>query len=155
TFNNCESNLVPIEVTIYPEKNENVNENICISALPYTWNGQTWNNNTNPGTYTHSVSYSTIHGCDSNVTLNLEIIADIEQTENENICFSSLPFIWNNTTWDQNTAPGLYTETVTYTSASGCDSTVLLNLTINPVFNDSSSIAICSSNLPYSWNGFT
>ncbi|MEI2747373.1 MAG: hypothetical protein V9E88_01265 [Ferruginibacter sp.] len=38
------------------------------------------------------------------------------------------------------------------TSSAGCDSVATLNLLINPVVTSTTDIAVCSSQLPFSWN---
>jgi hypothetical protein len=43
--------------------------------------------------------------------------------------------------------------TVHLTNVAGCDSAVTLNLTVNTVTTSDTSISICSSALPYIWNG--
>jgi len=68
-----------------------------------------------------------VNGCDSIVTTNLTVSPSITGSESVTVCDS---YIWP--------ADGnMYTSTGTYTatlaSASGCDSTITLNLTINTV----------------------
>jgi gliding motility-associated-like protein len=67
---------------------------------------------------------------------------------NVSICSNQLPFTWNGQNYN---APGTYT--ATFTSTSGCDSIVTLNLSVNPVNTNTVDTTICSSQLPFSWNG--
>jgi hypothetical protein len=119
------------------------NETICSSALPYTWNGQTY---TAAGTYT--VTLQSAAGCDSIATLNLVVNDVVTSTTNETICINALPYTWNGQTY---TAAGTYT--VTLQSAAGCDSVATLNLIVNDVVTSETTETICSSALPYTWNG--
>jgi len=67
---------------------------------------------------------------------------------NVSICSNQLPFSWNGQNYN---APGTYT--ATFTSTSGCDSIVTLNLAVNPIITNTVNTTICSSQLPYNWNG--
>src|SRR5262245_6111080 len=43
--------------------------------------------------------------------------------------------------------------TVITTNAAGCDSVATLILTINELTTSTTNVAVCSNQLPYSWNG--
>ncbi len=87
-------------------------------------------------------------GCDSIATLNLTVNATVTSTTNATTCTNQLPFNWNGNNY--NTA-GTYN--VTLIGSSGCDSIATLNLTINPVLTSTTNVTICTTQLPYSWNG--
>jgi hypothetical protein len=93
--------------------------NTCDS---YTWiNGVTYTSSTNTPTFTLTNSV----GCDSIVTLNLTINNTTNSTATVSACDS---YTWiNGITYTSSTS----TPTFTLTNASGCDSIVTLNLTIN------------------------
>src|SRR5258706_11865993 len=40
-----------------------------------------------------------------------------------------------------------------FRSAAGCDSAATLNLSVNAVTTSTTDVTVCSSALPYSWNG--
>lgn len=64
------------------------------------------------------------------------------------VCSAQLPIIWNG----QNlTANGTYFHSAT--NALGCDSTRILNLTVNPDTMSITNLTLCSNQLPYVWNG--
>jgi hypothetical protein len=44
---------------------------------------------------------------------------------------------------------------VTLTSAAGCDSIATLTVTVNPVVTSSTDTTVCTSALPFTWNGQT
>ncbi|HEX6332909.1 MAG TPA: gliding motility-associated C-terminal domain-containing protein, partial [Flavisolibacter sp.] len=116
---------------------------ICSSQLPYTWNGQAI---TTAGTYSDTLA--TQSGCDSIATLQLNVSAVLTSTETVTICSNQLPFSWNG----QNIqAAGTFIDTLA--SQSGCDSIVTLQLNVNAVLASTETATICSSQLPYSWNG--
>lgn len=77
----------------------------------------------------------------------------ITSTEDIIICANQLPYTWNG----QTIAAG-GNAVATYTTPSlvtGCDSTVTLNLTVNPLITATEDIIICANQLPYTWNGQT
>jgi gliding motility-associated-like protein len=117
-------------------------DQICIQVMPtYTssfnrtiCNGETymWGNNSSALLpYTTSGSYpatfTSVYGCDSTVTLNLTVNPIFNSTINASICNGQqYAFAGNNYT-----TTGNYP--VVFQSVGGCDSTVTLNLTVNPI----------------------
>ncbi len=122
------------------------NTSICSSALPYSWNGLTF---TAAGSQTAHITKT--GGCDSAATLNLTVKSTSSSTTNLSICSSQLPYSWNGLTF---TATGSQTKTG-LTNSVGCDSTATLNLTVKSITSSTTNLSICSSALPYSWNGLT
>ncbi|MEI9808788.1 MAG: hypothetical protein WDO16_13515 [Bacteroidota bacterium] len=45
-----------------------------------------------------------------------------------------------------------HTTVTGFTNAAGCDSTATLVLTVNVTTSSTTSVSICSSELPYNWN---
>ncbi|MES1218044.1 MAG: T9SS type B sorting domain-containing protein, partial [Bacteroidota bacterium] len=125
--------------------NTTTNITICPNQLPYTWNGQTY---TTAGTY--SVTLSPVPGCTYVATLVLTVNTMLTSTTNTTICTNQLPYTWNGQTL---TAAGTYNASLT--TASGCDSVATLVLTVNATKTSTTTIAICNSQLPYTWNGQT
>jgi hypothetical protein len=80
------------------------------------------------------------------------MILTVNQThvtsDNRVICQSELPYTWNGITFN---AAGV--QTATLSDANGCDSTVIMTLTVNPTYNIPLTQAVCESELPYTWNG--
>lgn len=130
---------------------------LCENDLPSIWNGQTIPANLSPGTYTNYLSFTTtdMNGCDSQTYLDLTINETEKTIIQETICESDLPYQWNGLSFGTNTIPGFYQDSVVLTNINGCDSTVFLELTINPNYQDYESLVICESQLPYAWNSET
>ena len=118
---------------------------ICESELPYTWNSIIFN-----AAGDTTVTLQTVNGCDSVVTMTLIVNPTYTMTDAKTICESELPYIWNSITFD---AAG--DTTVTLQTINGCDSVVTMTLSVNPIYNDTTAVAICASELPYTWNGVT
>ena len=140
----CDS-IATLNVTVNPVVTSSTDTTVCTSALPFTWNGQTVNA---AGPYT--VTLTSAAGCDSIATLNVTVNSVVTSSTDTTVCTSALPFTWNGQTVN---AAGPYT--VTLTSAAGCDSIATLNVTVNPVVTSSTDTTVCTSALPFTWNGQT
>ncbi|MCW3092791.1 MAG: hypothetical protein JWP81_3860, partial [Ferruginibacter sp.] len=121
------------------------NVSVCPSQLPYLWNGNSYNT---VGSYIVTLVNSA--GCDSIATLNLKVKAATVSTTTVNICPLQLPYSWNGNTYG---AAGSYK--MSFVNANGCDSVAILNLSVTPIVTSTTNISICSSQMPYSWNGKT
>ncbi|WP_216823414.1 hypothetical protein, partial [Niastella vici] len=82
------------------------------------WNGNTYNA---AGTYKDTLTSAA--GCDSIITLTLNVNPTKTGAQTVTICNNQLPYIWNGNTYN---AAGTYKDTLT--SAAGCDSIVTLTL---------------------------
>ena len=99
----------------------------------------TSSNNTATDTLTNAA------GCDSVVTLNLTIKQDSYSVDNQSLCGGSFTWIDGNTYTSSNN-----TATYTLTNAAGCDSIVILNLTVSSSTSSLLTISSCGS---YLFNG--
>ena len=138
----CDS-IATLNLTVKNTSSSITNENICSSAMPYIWNGIS---RTVAGTYTYTTTNAT--GCDSVATLNLTVINTSSSLTNESVCSSAMPYMWNGIA--RSTA-GTYTFTTT--NAAGCDSIATLNLTVKSLSSSITNETVCSSAMPYVWNG--
>jgi PKD repeat protein len=139
----CDS-AATLVLTVKATSTSTTNISICPSALPYTWNGLTF---TTAGTQTaHLTNYV---GCDSAATLVLTVKAISASTINTSICAGG-SYTFNGTVY---TTAGTYTKTLV--NAVGCDSAATLVLTVKPISTSTTTISICPSALPYTWNGLT
>ncbi|MFN5704612.1 MAG: LamG domain-containing protein [bacterium] len=134
--NGCDS-IVKLNLTITNILRSNVNINACDTFL-WSQNGNIY---TNSGTYSDTVISSL--GCDSIVTLNLTINTIPPTIQNVSACDS---YTWseNNQTYTQSTQAFINLK-----NSRGCDSLLILNLTINK--KDSSSLNVNQCN-PYTWS---
>ena len=142
--NGCDS-LAKLNLSILPTSTSLTAVTICPTALPYTWNGLTFNA---AGLQTAHLTNSV--GCDSAASLALVVLSTSTSTTNISICPSALPYSWNGLTFN---AAG--SQTAHFTNAIGCDSAATLNLTVKATSTSSSTISVCPPQLPYSWNGLT
>lgn len=131
----CDS-VVTLDLTI---NNSTVGTDVIAACNSYTWidgNTYTASNNTATFTLTNTV------GCDSLVTLDLTINSSNSGIDVVTACDSYTWVDGNTYTASNNTA------TFTLTNASGCDSLVTLNLTLNNSTSGTDVITACDS---YTW----
>ncbi|WP_301929042.1 gliding motility-associated C-terminal domain-containing protein [Ferruginibacter sp.] len=142
TLAGCDS--VPVlGLTVLPYTTSTTNTTICSNQLPYHWNGKTY---TAAGTY--SILLTGLSVCDSLATLNLAVTAPDKRNIDIGVCPSQLPYSWNGHVF---TSAGIFTTTLT--NSTGCDSIVTANLSVRTVATSTSTISICTGQLPFSWNG--
>ena len=111
----CDS-LIALDLTINNSFAGIDTQTACDS---YTWiDGNTYTENNS----TAAVEYTTIHGCDSTITLDLVINHSTSSSLTETALDS---YTLNGVTYDSS---GVYSQTTN--NIAGCDSTITLNLTI-------------------------
>jgi hypothetical protein len=132
----CIGNSQTFSITVYPSTTLNyVTASNCDF---YNWNGVTY---TESGTYQYQ-GYTT-NGCDSIVNLNLTIFKSYSGLQDTTVCEA---YLWpvNNQTYTQSGTYNFQTFTT-----NGCDSTIILNLTIE---NNSNSIQDTSACGAFTWS---
>ncbi len=145
TFTNiagCDS----IATLILSEKlptSSTTNVSICTADFPYVWS---LNSYTTAGTYTKT--FTNVAGCDSIATLVLSEKLPTSSTTNISICTADFPYVWNSISY---ATAGTYTKT--FTNIAGCDSIATLVLSEKLPTSSTTMKTICSSELPYLWNG--
>ena len=126
----CDS-IVTLNLTIAPNPVVNLSETIC-GGDSYSVGPQTF---TASGNYT--VLLSSAAGCDSTVNLDLTVQTAIMEQVNAEICDGDSYMVGS----QSYTIGGSYTQVLS--SAAGCDSTVNLNLTVNPTYSENIVATIC------------
>ena len=140
TANGCDS-IVTLTLNVNPIYNTELSATIC--------EGQVYNENgfnvSEAGVYTQSLQ--TINGCDSIVTLTLNVNPTFNTEFVATICEGT---VYNENGFNVSEA-GTYTQT--HTAANGCDSLVILRLSTNPILNTEITAIICEDSI-YTENGF-
>ncbi len=137
--NGCDS-ILTLQLSILPTSDDTLTESICFGDT-YTWQGQTLSQS---GYYTATLTNGS--GCDSVVTLDLEVLPMSKDTVSFSFCDGSV-VNWQGQTYSQ---AGYYTDTLL--TSSGCDSLSTLQLILLPSSDDTLSQAICPGG-SYSWQG--
>jgi hypothetical protein len=123
------------------EFNTPISATICQGQV-YTENGF---NVSEAGVYTQTLT--SVNGCDSIVTLSLNVNPTFNTELSANICQGQ---VYNENGFNVSEA-GVYTQTLT--SANACDSIVTLTLNVNPTFNTEFTATICEGDT-YTENNF-
>ncbi len=132
-----------MNVVVKTTSTSTTNSSVCSTALPYYWNGLAFG----------SAGAGTVHltntaGCDSAATLVLTVKSSSTSTTNVSVCSTAMPYSWNGNSY--NTA-GSYT--IHLINAVGCDSAATLILTVKATSTSTTNVSVCSTAIPYSWNG--
>ena len=135
----CDS-IVTLSLTVNQLSSSTINVGVC-SGSTYTFNGQQLSTS---GTYTETLTGS--NGCDSTVTLNLQVNSFVTTTAAANICYGAT---YNFNGRVLNTT-GTYIDTLT--AQGGCDSIITLNLIVNPIITHALQVNICAGS-SYNFNG--
>ena len=142
---NCDS-VVSIHIVVKPTVYNEYFRTICPEQVPYNEFGNRDEYVTTSGTYSHYITGgSHRYGCDSieilHLTISDSIVTHIEQI----ICNNELPYnhISAHATpeLENLTKSGIYRQTLD--AASGCDSTVVLHLTVNDTTTTDTTYHLC------------
>jgi gliding motility-associated-like protein len=128
----CDS-IINLILTVNSILRDTTISTICTNQLPYNWNGNTINA---AGTYSDTLV--TTAGCDSIITLILNVNPNLNTTETITVCPAQLPYTWNGSQYN---VAGTYKDTLT--SSAGCDSIITLNLIVNQTTSLTQNISTC------------
>ena len=126
----CDS-IIHLDLTVLTDIEVTIDEQIC-DGNTYSFGG-----NSLAATGTYQEVFISSGGCDSIVTLNLQVLTVLTTTLDEEICEGgSYDF-----DGDQTFTAGTYTKS--YTSQAGCDSVVTLNLSVVTSKESTTLASIC------------
>jgi hypothetical protein len=135
----CDS-VITLTLEVRPTSTSSISASICQGAS-YNFNGAILNT---AGIYNDTLVNSV--GCDSVVTLTLEVRPTSTSSISASIC-SGTTYNFNGTLLN---AQGIYNDTLL--NAVGCDSVITLTLEVRPTSTSSISASICSGTT-YNFNG--
>ena len=123
-----------------------VDSTVCESSLPLTWNGTVF---TEAGIQS-AVTTASVGG-DSTIVMTLHVLPTLYSTYRHTIVENQLPYTFNGYVYTD----AVDNDTVTLTSAMGCDSIIVFSLVVH--YNAYTMLAdtVCESALPFVWNGHT
>ena len=128
----CDS-IVTLELTILEASHDTLSVTACNF---YTWNGQTL---TQSGFYSNALTNTA--GCDSVITLQLTIPPIYSDTITVAICEGS-SYSFQGSSYSSS---GTYS--AAYSTVEGCDSTITLLLTVNPIPHDTVAATVCQGDV--------
>ena len=138
--NGCDS-IATLHLTV---KSNSYSVETVTAIDTFVWHGNVYDVSTNTPTWTGS-NYL---GCDSIVTLNLTIIPMCLPIERVYDIIACNSYTWHGIRFT-NSAYGIEWTTQNY---RGCDSTEILNLTINRSSTSTTNMTVCAIQLPILWN---
>lgn len=124
--NGCDS-IVTLHLTLYPTYTRTEILNLCRTQLPFTYEPENVTFDVDATSGEFFFPYATVDGCDSSLTLIVNIGEPSETTLDISNCG---PYTWNDNVYNES---GTYTQN--FTSSCNCDSIVTLHLTIHPIPN--------------------
>ncbi len=134
---------VPVTVVVLQGLYQEEFVEVCPTDIPYLWNDQLFYAS---GTYEQYIP--AVDGCDSTYILHLTINQGYNLGDYAEICENELPYEWNGVVFQ-----GTDVQTVTLSTSNGCDSVVTMRLVVLHSADVQEERTICSSELPYAWNG--
>ena len=137
----CDS-VVTTNVSLLPNPTSTVNDNICSGDNYIFPDGTVMTGITTPTTQVSTLVGLASNGCDSIVTTNLTIDPVYNITENYTICSGDNYTFPDGTVMTGITAPTTHVSNLTTTS--GCDSIITTNIAIDPVYNITQNVNVCS-----------
>ena len=144
TMSGCDS-VITLQLYTYPSYHLRDTLSICNNELPFTYGDSIFHA---AGTY--SVLFKTMNGCDSLITLHLQVNPIFIKTDTLIICNNELPFVYGDSVFH---SAGTYN--IHYNTVNGCDSLMVLHLLVNPSFNQKETLYVCENDLPFSYGNYT
>lgn len=143
TADGCDS-LVTLHVTVLPDYRDTIYDVAVLEdGEVYSKNG--FKGLTEDGKY--DLPLKSVDGCDSTLTLYLNVIKDVSAVDSITLCFGEKYEFGSQTI----SKSGNYTET--FKTTDGADSTVLLNVTVLPDYRQTIDTTICAGEV-YNEYGF-
>ena len=125
----CDSTVI-LHLTVNQPVTTTSTATICDSELPYVWNGLTFNE-----AGTQSLTLQAANGCDSIIDMTITVNPSVTIEAYLTISDNDLPYTYGDTTFMPGTVQsGDYT--FNFTSADGCDSIIILHLTVETGINN-------------------
>lgn len=154
----CDS-VISYTLVVHHNMTTLVDSSMCITSLPFSWNGLTWTAGEYHGmssfvsqrhaSVTKEVTLLSSTLSDSVVRMTLTVYDTFDNHHYHVIC-DDTSFLFNGTTY---TAGGTYTHHLY--SLQGCDSVETLHLTVGATYAFAEYDTLCDNALPYSWHDTT
>ena len=146
--NGCDS-VVTVKISEGKTYEDYWNREVCSNNLPYYFPTET-GVHTLTGAGLDTARFTTVNGCDSIIYLRLTVAQAKMSLMFEDICDQDLPFRFAD---KEIFLGGEYK--FNYPTGKGCDSIIVLNLTVNKSYVTDTNITICSDMLPFVFQGDT
>ena len=138
---------VTMSLNVIPTIRQYDTTTLCQDALPYYWRDTLFAVGSLSGTYQRN--HIATSGCDSLCILHLTVNSIYLIHDTLTLCQDALPYNWRDTLLADGTVSSDHT--IHRLTGNGCDSTMTLNLTVNPVFNQQDLFVRCDNEFPFHW----
>ncbi|MBP5400022.1 MAG: choice-of-anchor J domain-containing protein [Bacteroidales bacterium] len=139
----CDS-ITELRLTVMPSARSEAYDTVC--GVYYD---QRQNEITESGDVDFIYPNAAASGCDSIVTVHVTVYQPVVKEVYDTVCDA---FTWSDNDEEPITTSGDYTRVFTEGAANGCDSTVILHLTVKNSTHESFTEAACDS---FAWNNIT
>ena len=144
----CDS-VITVTFKVYPTSVDTIDVTICESETPYNHPDTRFTllQNLNQ-TQTVTQTIQSVHGCDSTITLRLTVLPTTYNHQYVSVCEEKLPYAYGDHGGEANET-GEYTDVLDTKNQYGCDSVLVLHLTVMSTIIDKQSVELCDDQLPY------
>ena len=141
TGSGCDS-IVHLHLNVNPTYSFNLPVTVCEGALPYWFDDE--HSFSQGGS--HTITLTTVNGCDSVCHLQLTVIPNDEQYETHTICASELPHTFMDSTF---TEAGEYE--IVEADFDNCLTITHFTLNVNDTYHHYDTVTVCEETLPYTY----
>jgi gliding motility-associated-like protein len=135
--NGCDS-IIVVDLTFFPPVVDTINSLLCAEDTLVV-NGMNYTSANPSGTET--ILGGAVNGCDSTIVVDLTFLAPVDSLINPILCVGDSVIV-NNTVYHQTNPSGV--EVISNGSFSGCDSTVVVDLSFFPVAQFNLDTTLCN-----------
>ncbi|MGI6079129.1 MAG: hypothetical protein ACOYCB_13415, partial [Fastidiosipilaceae bacterium] len=152
TVDGCDS-TVTLQLTVNPTFITDLSASVCQGAVYSDYGFNIATTNLTIGTHNFTQNLTSSIGCDSTVRLSLTVNPTFTTDLSAAVCQGAVYNDYGFNIATTNLTIGTHNFTQNLTSSAGCDSTVRLSLTVNPIITLNVTAAICAGD-NYSGYGF-
>ncbi|MBP5536363.1 MAG: gliding motility-associated C-terminal domain-containing protein [Bacteroidales bacterium] len=135
--------IVTMRLHVHPTYSSEFRDTVC-QGVNYTWHGTSYTRSTRA-----TATFHTVHGCDSVVTLILQVNPTSMQRLTDTIDESALPWHFGGVTFHQPVADTM----LRFTTHLGCDSVIIYSLRVHYNAQCELDTTVCDDALPLRWHG--
>ena len=139
---NGADSIVTMTLSVLPTTQGTVFDTVVENDLPHSFHHHTYSSDTVGDT----LHIANIAGCDSIITYSLFVHRNVTASADSTICESSLPLLWNDSTW---VSAG--TKTTILTSTTGADSILTMTLIVIPTTFSEYYDTVVENDLPHTF----
>ena len=141
--------LFPIEVTVRPNPELTIIENVVENQLPHVFRGYVFYDNVERDT----IILPSETDCDTTAYYTLHYFPNVFADADTTICYGQLPFVWNGVTFTAPEGVRELVQTAVLSSYTGADSTITMYVHVKQNSYMSRHDTIVENQLPYSLHG--